>query len=196
MKKRETLENACVDSLYQVPPDLSAPVDDGAATHLIGMGMPSVRLVSTKGRVVDLSQLGPGRTVIYLYPRTGLPDRPTPAGWDKIPGARGCTPESCGFRDHFRELSEAGASVFGLSTQDTDYQREAVERLALPFELLSDARFLLTDALQLPTFVIEGVRLLKRLTLVLRDGSIEHVFYPVFPPDGHAEEVLKWLSKT
>jgi len=157
--------------------------------------MPSVRLASTNGRRVDMAQLHEGRTVIYLYPRTGLPDRPTPEGWDQIPGARGCTPESCGFRDHFRELADLGASVFGLSSQDTDYQREAAERLALPFELLSDARFELTDALDLPTFVFEGTRLLKRLTMVVRGGRIEHVFYPVFPPDAHAEEVLRWLSK-
>ena len=181
-------------SLYQLPPDLPPPVDDGAAAHLVGMRMPSVQLVSTKGRHVDLSRLGPGRTVVYLYPRTGLPDRPTPQGWDQIPGARGCTPESCGFRDHFGELSDLGASVFGLSTQETDYQREAAERLALPFELLSDSRFELTESLRLPTFEFEGVRLLKRLTLVVRDGGIEHVFYPVFPPDGHADEVLRWLS--
>ena len=157
--------------------------------------MPSVRLASTSGRRVDMARLDEGRTVVYLYPRTGLPDRPAPEGWDQIPGARGCTPESCGFRDHFRELADLGASVFGLSTQDTDYQREAAERLALPFELLSDSRFELTDALDLPTFVFEGERLLKRLTMVVRDGRIEHVFYPVFPPDAHAEEVLRWLSE-
>ena len=181
-------------SLYQLPPDLPAPGDDGAAAHLQGVRMPNVRLASTRGRIIDMSQLRRGRTVLYLYPRTGLPDRPTPAGWDNIPGARGCTPESCGFRDHFRELADLGAAVFGVSTQDTDYQREAAERLALPFELLSDSKFELTDALELPTFVFERVRLLKRLTMVVRDGRIEHVFYPVFPPDGHAEEVLRWLA--
>jgi len=132
--------------------------------------------------------------VLYMYPRTGRPDRPVPAAWDAIPGARGCTPESCGFRDHFAEISALGAGVFGVSTQDTDYQREAAERLHLPFELLSDSEFALTDALRLPTFHFEGERLLKRLTLVVRAGRVEHVFYPVFPPDGHAEKVLAWLS--
>ena len=180
-------------SLHQLPPDLPVPVDDGAAAHLTGLRMPAVHLASTAGRSLDVSQLGPGRTVIYLYPRTGLPDRPTPEGWDQIPGARGCTPESCGFRDHFQELAGLGASVFGLSTQDTEYQREAAVRLALPFDLLSDSKFELTEALRLPTFSFDGVRLVKRLTLVIRDGHIEHVFYPVFPPDGHAEQVLAWL---
>jgi peroxiredoxin len=117
-----------------------------------------------------------------------------PASWDAIPGARGCTPESCGFRDHFAEISALGAGVYGVSTQDTDYQREAVDRLHLPFEVLSDAEFALTEALRLPTFQFEGVRLLKRLTLIVRGGRVEHVFYPVFPPDRHAEEVLAWLS--
>jgi len=184
-----------VGSLYQLPPDLPAPGDDGAAAHLQGMRMPSVRLASTKDRIIDMAQLTYGRTVVYLYPRTGRPDRPVPAGWDQIPGARGCTPEACGFRDHFHELADLGASVFGLSTQDSDYQREAAERLALPFELLSDSKFELTDALRLPAFEFEGVRLLKRMTMVVHDGRIEHLFYPVFPPDRHAEEVLSWLSK-
>ena len=171
------------------------PEDDGAADHLRGMPMPHMSLRSTRGRDVDLAALGDRRTVLYVYPRTGRPDRPVPAGWDAIPGARGCTPESCGFRDHFAEISALGAGVFGVSTQDTDYQREAVERLHLPFELLSDSEFVLTDALRLPTFQFEGERLLKRLTLVVRAGRVEHVFYPIFPPDRHAEEVLTWLSQ-
>src|SRR5215472_9675193 len=127
--------------LMQLPPDLPVPVDDGAADHLAGMRMPHVVLTSTNGRHVDVGDLGRGRTVLYLYPRTGRPDRDVPAGWDEIPGARGCTPESCAFRDHFAELGALGADVFGVSTQDTEYQREAVQRLRLPFELLSDARF-------------------------------------------------------
>jgi len=157
--------------------------------------MPHVSLRSTGGHDVDLADLGDRRTVLYIYPRTGRPDRPVPAEWDAIPGARGCTPESCGFRDHFAEISAFGAGVFGVSTQDTDYQREAAERLHLPFELLSDSAFALTDALRLPTFDFEGERLLKRLTLVVRAGQVDHVFYPVFPPDRHAEEVLTWLSQ-
>jgi peroxiredoxin len=159
------------------------------------MRMPRVTLSSTAGRDVDLADLGDRRTVLYFYPRTGRPDRPVPAEWDAIPGARGCTPESCGFRDHFADISALGAGVYGVSTQGTDYQREAAERLHLLFELLSDSEFALTDALSLPTFDFEGVRLLKRLTLVVRAGRVEHVFYPVFPPNRHAEEVLTWLSQ-
>jgi peroxiredoxin len=177
------------------PPDLPRPVDDGACDHLPGMAMPAVALPSTAGRMVDLSALPPGRTVIYAYPRTGEPGKPVPEGWDAIPGARGCTPQSCAFRDHHAELAALGAGVFGLSTQTTDYQREMAERLHLPFEVLSDADFRLTEALRLPTFEAAGMRLLKRLTLIVRDGSIEHVFYPVFPPDRSAEEVLAWLRE-
>jgi peroxiredoxin len=178
-----------------LPPDLPAPEDDGAADHLPGLSLPPFALAATDGSLVRLDQL-PGRVVVYAYPRTGVPgEDPLVAGWDAIPGARGCTPESCGFRDHFRELQAAGAaSVFGLSTQPTDYQREAAERLHLPFALLSDAALELTKALRLPTFEVAGQTLLKRFTLVLAVGRIEHVFYPVFPPDRHAEEVLAWLS--
>ena len=178
----------------QLPSDLPVPIDDGAATHLRGMRMPHIELLSTRDRNIDLGDLGKGRTILYLYPRTGRPDRPVPSGWDAIPGARGCTPESCGFRDHYSELRAFGAGVFGVSTQDSAYQREAAHRLELPFELLSDDEFKLTDALRLPTFHFEGERLLKRLTMVVRDGQVEHVFYPVFPPDGHAEKVLAWIA--
>ena len=184
-----------MSSLTELPPGLPVPEDDGAADPLRGMRMPRVTLRSTGGRDVDVADLGDRRTVLYFYPRTGLPDRPVPAEWDAIPGARGCTPESCGFRDHFAEISALGAAVYGVSTQDTGYQREAAERLHLPFDLLSDSEFALTDALRLPTFDFEGVRLLKRLTLVVRSGQVEHVFYPIFPPDRHAEEVLTWLSQ-
>jgi peroxiredoxin len=182
------------DDLYALPESLPVPVDDGACAHLAGLAMPAIPLRSTAGGLVDLSRLG-GSTVVYIYPRTGRPDRDPPAGWNEIPGARGCTPQSCAFRDHHRELQAAGARVFGLSTQDTGYQREAVERLQLPFDLLSDERYALTQALRLPTFTMESVVLLKRLTLVVRDGRIEKVFYPVFPPDRNAEEVLDWLSR-
>ena len=184
-----------MSSLTELPPDLPVPEDDGAADHLRGMRMPRVTLRSTGGRDVDVADLGDRRTVLYVYPRTGRPGRPVPAEWDAIPGARGCTPESCGFRDHFADISALGADVYGVSTQDTDYQREAAERLHLPFELLSDSEFALTDALRLPTFDFEGVRLLKRITLIVQAGRIEHVFYPVFPPDRHAQEVLTWLSQ-
>jgi peroxiredoxin len=136
-----------------------------------------------------------GRTVVYAYPRTGRPGQPLPTGWDAIPGARGCTPQSCAFRDHFADLTAHGvAHLFGLSTQDTDYQREAAERLHLPFRLLSDAAFRLTDALRLPTFTVDGMRLIRRLTLVIDDGVIATVLYPVFPPDRSAAAVLDWLA--
>lgn len=181
------------DDLHQLPADLPIPVDDGACRHLTGLAVPSVSLRATSGRMIDLSKLA-GRTVIYCYPRTGQPDVDPPPGWDAVPGARGCTPQSCGFRDHYQQLRSLGAQVFGLSTQDTDYQREVVERLHLPFELLSDAARELTDALRLPTFDIAGMTLLKRITLIIRDGRIEKVFYPVFPPDKNAEEVIAWLA--
>jgi len=183
------------DNLYELPKDLPVPIDDGACDHLAGMAMPSVPLRSTAGRRVDLSQLT-GRTVVYCYPRTGQPDRDPPSGWNAIPGARGCTPQSCAFRDHYRELQALGAQVFGLSTQDTDYQREAVERLYLPFELLSDEELAFARALRLPTFTVESMVLLKRLTLILCNGRIEQVFYPVFPPDQNAEEVISWIYST
>jgi peroxiredoxin len=179
----------------KLPSDLPRPVDDGACHHLPGLAMPSVRLPSTAGRLVDLGALGPGRTVIYCYPRTGRPGEPLPDGWDMIPGARGCTPQSCAFRDHHRELADLGAEVYGLSAQTTDYQREMAERLHLPFEVLSDAGFAFTDALRLPTFEVDGMRLIKRLTLIVRDQRIEQVFYPVFPPNESAAQVIGWLER-
>jgi len=182
------------DAFMTLPPNLPVPKDDGGARHLVGMRMPFVTLTSTANRRVNLADLAKERTVVYCYPRTGAPGQPVPKGWDDIPGARGCTPESCGFRDHHHALQALHVRVFGLSTQTTEYQREAVERLHLPFEILSDADFALTNALRLPTFEFEGIRLLKRLTMVVSDGKIEKVFYPVFPPDKHAEEVIAWLS--
>ena len=181
--------------LTELPPDLPRPVDDGACNHLPGTAMPHVVLPSTAGRQVDLGALPPGRTLVYCYPRTGVPGTPLPSGWDTIPGARGCTPEACAFRDHHAELARLGAGVFGLSTQSTDYQREMARRLHLPFEVLSDADLRLAAALRLPTFEVDGMRLIKRLTLVVRDGTIEHVFYPVFPPDRHVEQVVRWLER-
>jgi len=184
---------ASAQNPYELPNDLPVPEDDGAADHLPGMRLPSVPLASTSGEIVDLSAL-PGRTVVYCYPMTGRPDRSLPAGWDEIPGARGCTPQSCSFRDHHAELRSLGASVFGSSTQDTEYQREAATRLHLPFALLSDSDLALAGALGLPTFEVDGMVLLKRLTLVIDEGWIEKVFYPVFPPDRSAEEVVEWLE--
>jgi peroxiredoxin len=157
------------------------------------MAMPHIQLASTAGSKVDVGALGHGRTILYCYPRTGRPGEALPNGWDEIPGARGCTPEACAFRDHTAELAELGASVFGVSTQSTAYQREMVERLHLPFAILSDAELALTAALRLPTFEVDGLRLIKRLTLVVHAAAIEHVFYPVFPPDAHASEVAAWL---
>ncbi len=180
------------DNLYELPPDLPAPVDDGAADHLRGLHMPSVPLPSTAGGLVDLAEL-PGRTVVYCYPRTGEPDKDSPPGWDEIPGARGCTPQACAFRDHHAELQALGARVYGLSTQTTAYQQEVVARLHLPFDLLSDAELRFAAALHLPTFEIAGMTLIKRLTLIIRDGTIEHVFYPVFPPNRSAADVVAWL---
>ncbi len=177
-----------------LPEGLPAPVDDGAAAHLPGLRLPSLALPATDGRDVDLSAL-PGVSVVYAYPRTGIPGQALPEGWDAIPGARGCTPQSCGFRDHFAELKAAGADhVFGLSTQDTAFQQEVAARLHLPFPLLSDAAGDLRTALGLPVFTVDGMTLLKRLTLVIRDGAIAHVFYPVFPPDRSAAEVLGFLQ--
>ncbi len=180
------------DNLHNLPEGLSIPTDDGACDHLPGMWLPSVPLRSTTGHLVDLSELS-GRAVVYCYPRTGRPGEDPPPGWDEIPGARGCTPQSCAFRDHHAELRSLGARVFGLSTQDTGYQREAVERLDLPFALLSDSELKFAGALALPTFEVEGMTLIKRLTLVVKDGRIEKVFYPVFPPGQNAEEVIAWL---
>lgn len=184
---------ARTDDIYKLPDDLPVPVDDGACDHLPGMRWPAIALASTAGGTVDLSRMA-GRSVVYVYPMTGRPDRPTPEGWEAIPGARGCTPQSCAFRDHHAELAALGARVFGLSVQTTEYQQEMVERLHLPFPVLSDAGFALTEALRLPTFTVESMRLIKRLTLILRDGIIEMVFYPVFPPPENAPRVVAWLA--
>lgn len=182
------------ENVYDLPEGLPEPQDDGACDHLPGMEVPSVPLAATSGDTVDLSAL-PGRTVVYCYPMTGRPDRALPEGWDEIPGARGCTPQSCSFRDHHAELEALGARVFGLSTQDTGYQREAAERLHLPFDLLSDRDLAFARALGLPTFEVDGMYLVKRLTLVVDEARVSKVFYPVFPPDRSAEEVVAWISR-
>jgi peroxiredoxin len=179
-----------------LPPNLPVPQDDGGARHLTGRAWPDLALDATDGSSVNLARM-PGRTVVYVYPRTGRPGEPSPDGWDAIPGARGCTPQSCSFRDHFAELKQLGiGQLFGLSTQSSDYQREAVERLHLPFPVLSDAGLRLTAALELPTFHVAGMTLLKRMALIVDNGTITKVFYPVFPPDKNAQEVVSWLRNS
>jgi peroxiredoxin len=179
--------------LGSLPPDLPVPEDDGACDHLAGMAVPAIALTSTAGRSVLLAETGRPRRVVYVYPRTGVPGEPSPDGWDLIPGARGCTPQSCSFRDHHRELLDLSAEVFGLSTQTTAYQQEMVSRLHLPFEVLSDADLRFAGALRLPIFAFAGMTLIKRLTLIMRGGRIEHVLYPVFPPDQSAAQTIAWL---
>lgn len=181
------------DDIYRLPEGLPVPEDDGAARHLAGSAVPDLELAASDGSSVSLARL-PGRTVVYGYPRTGRPDQEPLPGWNEIPGARGCTPQACGFRDHHAELASLGTGVVGLSTQPSEEQREAAARLHLPFPLLSDAGHRLCDAMALPTFEVAGLRLLKRLTLVVEGGRVRHVFYPVFPPDRHAEEVVAWLG--
>ncbi len=174
---------------------IPAPVDDGAAKHLIGAKLADIALAATDGALVSLAKLT-GRTVVFAYPRTGTPGQISVVDdWDLIPGARGCTPQSCAFRDLFAELQAAGANkVFGLSSQDTSYQSELATRLHLPFPILSDEALALTKAMQLPTLAVAGLTLIKRMALVIDDGHITQVFYPVFPPDRNAAEVLSWLQ--
>lgn len=180
-------------ALDQLPANLPVPTDDGACRHLAGMRLPDLALASTSGRRVNLATNRAARLVVYAYPMTGRPGTVLPQGWDDIPGARGCTLETCGFRDHHAELAKLRTEVFGISTQSTTYQQEMVTRLKVPFEVLSDEGMTFVRALTLPTFTVEGMTLIKRLTLIVSAGRIEHVFYPVFPPDRHAEEVLGWL---
>ena len=179
---------------HVLPADQPAPVDDGAADHLPGVELPELRFDATTGGSLELRELARDTLILYAYPRTGRPGVDPPAGWDEIPGARGCTPQSCAFRDRHAELEALGARVAGLSAQTIDYQREAAERLRLPFPLLSDPELRLAKALDLPTFAVAGEALYKRLTLVARQARIVKVFYPVFPPDRNAEEVLAWLA--
>jgi peroxiredoxin len=190
-------EKTVMTKLSQLPDDLPVPEDDGAADHLLGQPIGSLSLPSTSGRIVALDDLGSGQTVLYIYPLTGRPDIDLPDGWDNIPGARGCTAEACDFRDHYSDLLGAGASaVFGLSSQDSKYQQEVAERLRLPFEMLSDIQLSLARELRLPTFQAGGLTLYKRLTLVIDGGTIKQVFYPVFPPSQHAQQVLAWLRSS
>ena len=192
---RTQTKDDTVNDYSMLPEGLPVPADDGAADHLPGTTVPSLHLRSTDGQTTDLGNLGSERAVLYFYPLTGRPGVDLPDGWDAIPGARGCTTEACDFRDHHDELRAAGvATVFGVSNQEPDYQREVVERLRLPFTMLSDPRFRVAEALALPTFSAPGhARLYSRLTLIVRDGKVEHVFYPIFPPNTHAQQVLEWL---
>jgi peroxiredoxin len=181
-------------NFLELPKDLPRPVDDGAASHLHGIAFPRLALPATNDANVDPAAI-PGCLVIYIYPMTGRPGVPLPDGWDSIPGARGCTPQSCSFRDHYSELQALNTSVFGLSTQTSEYQKEARDRLHLPFELLSDSGLCLKQLLRLPTFTVADKELYKRLTLVIEKGRIQKVFYPVFPPDQSADEVLAWIRQ-
>lgn len=191
-----TTEDTMTD-FTTLPADLPVPEDDGRAGHLLGMAMPHLELTTSDGGALDMAALGEGRTVIYCYPLSGRPGVDLPQGWDEIPGARGCSTEACNFRDHFQDLRDAGAEqVYGLSSQSPGYQAELVARLHLPFTMLSDADLALADALALPTFSAPGHdRLYARLTLVVRGGIIEHVFYPIFPPNEHVRQVLDWLTR-
>lgn len=179
-------------SLYALPADLPVPVDDGACDHLPGCSVPNLTLDSSMGPV-SLRELALDLAILYVYPRTGRPDRPVSASWDAIPGARGCTPQSCGFRDHAEELAALGARVAGLSAQTLEEQQELAEREHMPFPVIADPERKLGAALQLPTFEFEGVELYKRVTLVLEAVQVAKVFYPVFPPDRNASEVASWL---
>ena len=176
-----------------MPEDLPRPINDGACDHLIGMKLPDIDLLATDGSVVNLSAQK-RKTVVYCYPMTGKPGIPLPEGWNEIPGARGCTPQSCSFRDHHSELSALDADVFGLSTQNTEYQKEMAERLHLPFLVLSDANFKFCEVMRLPTFEVSGMRLLKRVTMIAENNSVIGVHYPIFPSDSDANWVIDQLS--
>jgi peroxiredoxin len=179
----------------QLPADLPVPEDDGAADHLPGLPVPELSLPSTQGESLDLARRAAGRLVAYVYPRTGVPGQPLPRGWDDIPGARGCTPQSCAYRDAVAEFTALGATIVGISAQSPTEQREFAEREHIPFPLLSDPRLQLAELLHLPTFDVEGMTLYKRLTFVAEAGRIVKAFYPVFPPDRDAGEVLDWLRR-
>lgn len=181
--------------LHSLPGDLPVPEDDGAGDHLLNATVPSVALPSSAGEEIDLAAAAAadGHLVVYVYPQAGVPGRPVPEGWDRIPGARGCTPQSCAFRDSAGELTALGASVFGLSAQPLSEQREFAEREHLPYPLLNDSRFRLARELCLPTFEANGVRYYRRLTFIARGGRIVKVFYPVFPPQDNAGDVIAWL---
>ena len=181
-------------NINQLPADLPMPHDDGAAAHLVGMTLPNISLMATNGRKINLSAVK-SWLVIYCYPMTGQPNVALPEGWDQIPGARGCTPQSCSFRDHYQELQDLGAEVIGLSVQSTEYQQEMVNRLHLPFPVVSDMNYQLQTALKLPTFVAAGMTLLKRVTLIAHDGLIKAIHYPIFPSDSDPAWVINYLKQ-
>jgi len=193
---REPLERAGSGSLHRPPPDLPGPEDDGAADHLPGRSVPAVRLTATRGEPIDLARAAQDTLVLYIYPRTGGPGVALPDDWDEIPGARGCTPENCAFRDHAGELAASGAHVYGLSAQPLAEQRAFAEREAMSYPLLNDHSLVLAALLGLPTFEAGGLRLYRRLTLIARQGRVEHVFYPIRSPARHAAEVLEWLKRS
>ena len=178
----------------ELPPNLPVPQDNGASSHLLGKSLPNIILRSTSGKRVNMSHVR-GQAVFFCYPMTGQPGVKLPDGWDSIPGARGCTPQSCSFRDRYQELQAFNTQVYGISTQKSSTQLEAVERLHLPYELLSDADFKLTTSLQLPTFEVENRRFIKRLTLIVRGSEIVKVFYPIFPPEKNVMDVVEWLKQ-
>jgi len=178
----------------QLPADLPIPQDDGATNHLKGMQLPAVSLSATNGETITLSEVR-GKLVIYCYPMTGQPNVALPDGWDQIPGARGCTPQSCSFRDHYQELQALNAAVLGLSVQTTEYQKEMAERLHLPFPIVSDVNYQFQKALNMPTFVAAGVILLKRVTLIVNNGVIEAVHYPIFPSDSDPAWAINYLKQ-
>lgn len=180
-------------NLSQLPTDLPIPQDDGCANHLKGMRLPNVSLNATNGSTVHFGDIK-GKLVIYCYPMTGQPNIALPDGWDQIPGARGCTPQSCSFRDHYQELQALGADLMGLSVQTTKYQKEMVDRLHLPFPVVSDVNYQFQKALNMPTFVAAGMILLKRVTLIANNGVIEAVHYPIFPSDGDPAWVINYLK--
>lgn len=184
-----------IDPYRNLPPNLPVPIDDGAADHLTGMALPVISLPSTLGGELDLEAAARDLLVVYVYPRTGRPGEPLPTGWDQIPGARGCTPQSCAFRDHVRDLAVHGASVVGISAQSPAEQLEFAKREHIPYALLSDSTLRLANVLGMPTFEVAGMRLYRRLTFIARAGLIQKVFYPVFPPDRNVHEVLAWLKQ-
>jgi peroxiredoxin len=180
-------------NLNQLPADLPVPQDDGSTNHLKGMRLPNISLNATNGKAVNLGDIK-GKLVIYCYPMTGQPNVDLPDGWDQIPGARGCTPQSCSFRDHYQELQSLGAEVIGLSVQTTEYQKEMVDRLHLPFPVVSDANYQFQKALNMPAFVTAGMTLLKRVTLIANHGVIVAVHYPIFPSDSDPPWVIDYLK--
>jgi len=184
-----------MNDLTQLPASLPVPVNDGLCNHLLGMHLPDISLVSTEDEWVQLANLK-GVVVFYCYPMTGRPDIAHPDGWEDIPGARGCTPQSCSFRDHYKELSKLNVSVYGVSVQSSDYQKEVRNRLHLPYSLLSDSDQKLKSALCLPILTVANMSLLKRVTFIVNNGVIVKVFYPVFPPDRNADDVLDYLTNS